>query len=143
MAEECGSLPSGQPTIRLMPQLTELNGFGSVFGGWTMSQMDVAAGNAAMLVAKGKVTTAAANIAFMKPLRVGNIVSFYTRITHRGRTSLKVAVEVYAEQGAATYVDGAPGNTGPCGYPYLAATAEFVFVAIDNEGEKRALPPEE
>ncbi len=143
MADECGSLPPGQPTIRLMPQLTELNGFGSVFGGWTMAQMDIAAGNAAMLVAKGKVTTAAADIDFERPLRVGNIVSFYTSIAARGRTSLKVKVEVYAEQGSAPYVDGAVlGDLGPCGYPYRAATAEFVFVAVDDEGKKRELPRE-
>jgi len=138
--EACVSLPSGQPMIRLMPQLTELNGFGAVFGGWTMSQMDIAAGNAAMKEAEGKVTTAAANIDFERPIRVGNIVSFYTEIVSRGRTSLKVKVEVYAEQGSAPYVDGAVDYPGLCGYPYRAATAEFVFVAVDDEGRKRPLP---
>jgi acyl-CoA thioesterase YciA len=139
--DSCTELPSGQPTTRVMPQLTELNGFGAVFGGWTMAQMDIAAGNAAMLVAKGKVTTAAASVDFERPIRVGNIVSFYTSIRERGRTSLKVKVEVFAEQGSAPYVDGAVlVSSGPCGYPYRAATAEFVFVAIDDEGKKRALP---
>jgi acyl-CoA thioesterase YciA len=140
--EACLSLPEGQPTIRLMPQLSELNGFGSVFGGWTMAQMDIAAGNMAMLVARGKVTTAAANIDFERPIRVGNIVSFYTKILSRGRTSLKVRVDVFAEEGASTYVDGAADYPGPCGYPYRAASAEFVFVAVDDEGRKRQLPPE-
>jgi acyl-CoA thioesterase YciA len=137
----CASLPEGQPTIRLMPQLTELNGFGAVFGGWTMAQMDIAAGNAAMRVAQGKVTTAAANIDFERPIRVGNIVSFFTEIVSRGRTSLRVKVEVYAERGSAPYVDGATPESGDCGYPYRAARAEFVFVAIDDEGRKRPLPP--
>jgi acyl-CoA thioesterase YciA len=141
MAEECLSLPEGQPTIRLMPQLSELNGFGSVFGGWIMAQMDIAAGNAAMLVARGKVTTAAANIEFKRPIRVGNIVSFYTEIVARGRTSLRIKVDVFAEQGSAPYVDGTVlGDPGLCGYPYRAAGAEFVFVAVDDDGRKRSLP---
>ena len=143
MGEDCEDLPGFRPTIRVMPQLTELNGFGAVFGGWTMSQMDIAAGNEAMRVALGKVTTAAAHIDFERPIRVGNIVSFYTSVVSRGHTSLKIKVEVLVEQGSAPYVDGvAQGDTGPCGYPYRAAKAEFVFVAIDDEGKKRSLPPE-
>jgi len=139
--DSCRELPPGQPTIRLMPQLTELNGFGSVFGGWTMSQMDIAAGNEAMKVAEGKVTTAAANIDFERPIRVGNIVSFYAEVVGRGRTSLKIQVEVYAERGSAPYVDGAAqGDLGPCGYPYRVAKALFVFVAVDDQGKKRLLP---
>lgn len=140
MNDECVSLPEGQPTIRIMPQLTELNGFGAVFGGWTMAQMDIAAGNAAMLVAKGKVTTAAASIDFERPIKVGNIVSLYAEVLSRGRTSLKVKVEAYAEPGSATYADEAStaGDSSP--YSYRAASAEFIFVAIDELGHKRALP---
>lgn len=59
-----------KPELRLMPMVTDINGFGSVFGGWIMSQMDIAGGNVAMLAAGGKVTTAAANIDFENPIRV-------------------------------------------------------------------------
>jgi acyl-CoA thioesterase YciA len=137
----CVSLPTGQPALRLMPMITDINGFGSVFGGWTMSQMDIAAGTTAMLEAGGKVTTAAAKIDFERPLRVGNLVSFYTQVIARGRTSLRINVEAYAEPGSSPYADGTSASDVSCGYPYRAARAEFVFVAVDDEGRKRELPP--
>ena len=85
MSDEKGfPLRERQPELRLMPMVTEINGFGSVFGGCIMSQMDIAGGNAAMLVAGGKVTTAAASITFEHPIRVGNIVSFYAEVVSRG-----------------------------------------------------------
>ena len=138
--DACVSLPAGQPALRVMPMITDINGFGSVFGGWTMSQMDIAAGTTAMREAGGKVTTAAASINFERPLRVGCIVSFYADIVARGRTSLRIRVEAYAEQGSSTYVDGASAPALSCGFPYRAARAEFVFVAVDDEGRKRELP---
>ncbi len=138
--EKRPSLPEGQPALRVMPMMADINGFGAVFGGWTMSQLDIAGGSAAMLAAGGKVTTAAASIDFERPLRVGNLVSIYAEVIGRGRSSLKVRVEAFAEQGAATYVDELAGGLVPS-YPYRAASAEFVFVAIDEEGRKRELPP--
>jgi acyl-CoA thioesterase YciA len=126
-----------------MAMVTEINGFGSVFGGWIMSQMDIAGGNAAMFAAGGKVTTAAASIDFEHPIRVGNIVSFYAEVVSRGRTSLKVRVEAFAEQGAAIYMDGAADSVCMNSYPCRAAAADFVFVAVDGQGRKRELPPQE
>jgi Acyl-CoA hydrolase len=93
-----------------------------------------------MKAAGGKVTTAAASIDFERPIKVGNIVSLYAEVLSRGRTSLKVKVEAYAEPGSATYADEAStaGDSSP--YSYRAASAEFIFVAIDELGHKRALP---
>ena len=136
-------LPAREPALRLLPMATDINGFGAVFGGWTMGQMDIAAGLAAMRAAGGKVTTAAASIDFERPLRVGNLVSFYAEVTERGRSSLKVKVEAWAEQGAATYADGGAAAESQGTGGYRAASAEFVFVAIDDRGRKRELPPED
>jgi acyl-CoA thioesterase YciA len=135
------SLPERQPELRLMPMVAEINGFGSVFGGWTMSQMDIAGGSAAMRAAGGKVTTAAASIDFERPIRAGNIVSFYAELLSRGRTSLRVRVEVFVEQGSSTYMDGTVAFPGENSYPFRAASAEFVFVAVNDQGRKRELPP--
>jgi acyl-CoA thioesterase YciA len=132
--------PQGEPTLRVMPMAGDINGFGAVFGGWTMGQLDIAAGLAAMQAAGGKVTTAAADIDFERPLRVGNLVSFYAEVVGRGKTSLEVEVEAWAEQGAATYADGEFAAGVGAAAPFRAAAAKFVYVAIDERGRKRELP---
>ncbi|MBL4790247.1 MAG: acyl-CoA thioesterase, partial [Kordiimonadaceae bacterium] len=88
-------------TLRTMPQPAELNVNGNVFGGWVLSQMDLAGGDTAARRAKGPVATIAIEaMTFLCPINVGDVVSVYTEISKVGRTSITVAVEVYAERGA-------------------------------------------
>lgn len=124
-------LPALEPILRIVPMPAEENSFGAVFGGWLMSQLDIAGGIVAIRRARGKVTTAAAKVDFEKPLCIGDIVSFYARIARCGRTSITVEAEVFAERRSGGFVEAV-----------RAAKAELVYVAIDEEGRKRELPPE-
>lgn len=82
-----------------MPQPSDANIHGDVFGGWIMSQVDIAGSIPATRRAAGRVATVAVNsFVFKHPVFVGDLVSFYAEITHVGTTSITVAVEVYAER---------------------------------------------
>lgn len=122
-------LPEGMPTLRVMPMPADLNPNGDVFGGWVMSQVDVAGGIAAMRRSRGRVATVAVNaFQFRQPVSVGDVLSFYTRILRVGRTSITIDIEVYAERN-----------------PFQPVTvkvteATFTYVAIDGDGNKREIP---
>jgi acyl-CoA thioesterase YciA len=109
----------------------DLNQNGDVFGGWVMAQVDVAGAIPAMRRAKGRVATVSVNsFAFKQPVSVGDIVSFYADIVRVGTTSVTVRVEVYAERNYAAPII------------VKVTEAELTYVAIDGEGMKRNVPPE-
>lgn len=117
-------------TLRVTPMPADVNGNGDIFGGWVMSQVDIAGGIAAARRAHGRVATVAVNsFLFRQPISIGDVVSFYTRIDRVGTTSISVHVEVYAER--------APEA------PVIVKVTEatLTFVAIDLEGTKRVVPP--
>lgn len=92
-------LPEGIPQLRMMPMPADANVYGDVFGGWIMSQVDIAGSLPAMHRANGRVATVAVNsFMFKQPVFVGDLLSFYTNIVKVGRTSITVNVEVYAER---------------------------------------------
>ena len=92
-------LPEGMPTLRVMPMPADANIHGDVFGGWIMSQVDIAGAIPAVRRANGRVGTAAVNsFLFKQPVFVGDLLSFYARIIKTGTTSVTVNVEVYAER---------------------------------------------
>ena len=124
-------LPEKQPTLRLMTMPSDMNPNGDIFGGWVMSQLDIAGGVAAMRRARGRVTTVAVNaFQFKQPISIGDIVSFYTDIVKVGRTSITLSVEVYAER----------NYFKPITVKVTEAT--LTYVAIDVSGNKREVPPE-
>lgn len=93
-------LPAGRiPTLRLEPMPCDTNQHGDIFGGWVMSQVDLAGGEAAMRYALTQkvVTRAVSSFTFEHPIKVGDIVSLYADIVKVGNTSLTVKVDVYAE----------------------------------------------
>ena len=102
MAEDSlpDSLPIGRiPVIRVPAHPADQNPGGSIFGGWIMSQVDIAGSIPALERVRGPVVTRAVNsFEFKKPVFVGDLVSCYADIVSEGRTSLKVKVEVYAER---------------------------------------------
>ena len=129
MVDIVSTLPSRQPTLRVMPMPSEVNPQGDVFGGWIMAQADVAGAIPAMHRARGRVTTVAVNsFLFKQPVSVGDVVSFFAEVVSIGRTSITVRVEVYAERHPAQ--------------PIVANVTEAVLidVAVNQHGDKRELP---
>ena len=95
-------MPEKQPALRVMPMPADVNQHGDVFGGWIMSQVDIAGATAAMRRARGRVVTVAVNsFVFKNPVSVGDVVSFFAEVIEVGRTSVKVMVEVFAERNPA------------------------------------------
>ena len=118
------------PIIRTVPQPADMNGNGDIFGGWVLSQMDVAGGALAARVAKGRVATVAITaMTFVEPIKVGDMVSIYGEVTKIGRSSITIALE--------TVVQRRDGNTD-----IRVTHGTFVFVAIDEHGKPRAVPQE-
>ena len=94
------SLPSNrEPVLRLVPRPADCNQNGDIFGGWVMSQVDIAAGVVAARRARGRVATVAVNaFQFRQPVYVGDLVSFYADIVRVGTTSITISVDVYAQR---------------------------------------------
>ena len=97
---ETTSLPAGkEPVLRLVPMPSDASYTGDIFGGWIMSQVDIAGSIPAIRAAKGRVATVAVNsFQFKQPVLVGDLVSFYAEVVRIGRTSITVDVEVYAQR---------------------------------------------
>ena len=115
-----------QPELRVMPMPANLNPDGDVFGGWIMSQVDIAGAVAAHRLSRGRVATIAVNaFTFRQPVSVGDVVSFYATILKVGRTSITVDVEVFAER-------------DPSQPKVVKVTeATLTYVALDENGRKR------
>jgi acyl-CoA thioesterase YciA len=120
--------PRGELSLRTVAMPADTNPAGDIFGGWIMSLMDLAAGIAAGTRARGRVATAAvSNLSFIQPVKVGDVVCVYTDIVRTGRSSVTLAVEAWVlRRGQA---------------PRIRVTAaEFVQVAVDENGRPRPLP---
>ncbi len=114
--------------LRVCPMPADLNSNGDVFGGWVMSQVDIAGGVLAARRAQGRVATVAVNaFQFKQPISVGDLVSFYAAVEKVGRTSVTVHVEVIAERNPANPVT------------VKVTEATLTYVAIAGDGSKRAI----
>ena len=132
MADET-RLPDIQPTLRVVPRPADTNVSGDIFGGWIMSQVDIAGAIVAVRRARGRVVTIAVNaFQFKKPVFLGDIVSFYGEIVRVGTTSITVDVSVYAER----RVFQKPGESVEV---VKVTEAVLTYVAIDEHGRKRPL----
>jgi acyl-CoA thioesterase YciA len=121
-------LPQGDLALQTIAMPRDTNANGDIFGGWLLSQMDLAGGIAAAEVAQGRVATVAIDgMAFLTPVHVGAVVSCYTDILEIGRSSIRMMVEVWI-------------NSKHDGEPIKVTEGEFVFVAIDENGRTRAVP---
>lgn len=122
--------PEVIPTIRVVAMPTDTNPAGDVFGGWLVSQIDLAAGTAAAFRAKGRcVTVAIDSFIFHEPVAVGDEVSIYTKITQTGSSSIIVHVETWRRA----------RNTNE---RRRVTQGKFTFVALDENRKPRRLPPE-
>jgi acyl-CoA thioesterase YciA len=123
------SLPTGEPAIRTVAMPADANPSGDIFGGWLMSQMDLAAGNVATRRARGRCATVAVDqFTFHSPVHVGDEVSLYARLVGTGRSSMTIDVEAWRRSR-----DGDDR--------VKVTQARFVFVALDQSGRSRRLPP--
>ena len=92
-------LPNREPVLRVVPMPADVNQHGDIFGGWIMSQVDIAGGVVAARHARGRVATVAVNsLTFKQPVLVGDLVTFFAEVTRIGRTSITVDVEVFAQR---------------------------------------------
>ncbi|MBC7392964.1 MULTISPECIES: acyl-CoA thioesterase [unclassified Variovorax] len=123
------SLPLDQELVlKVIPMPADVNANGDIFGGWVMAQCDLAGSVIPARYSKGRMATVAVNeFVFKQPVRLGDILSFYSKLVKIGRTSITVTVEVFAERFTAQ------GD-------YLKVTqATFTYVAIDDNGRPRVI----
>lgn len=129
MGHEGVTIPGREPVLRLMPMPSEVNPSGDIFGGWVMAHVDIAGAIPAMRRARGRVATVAVkSVQFKQPISVGDVVSFYAKIIHVGRSSITVDVEVFAERNPAQ--------------PVVVRVTEAIltYVALSEDGNKRDVP---
>ena len=126
------SLPDGSELVmRVMPMPADVNANGDVFGGWIMAQVDVAGAVLPVRVARGRLATVAVReFIFKQPVSIGDLLSFYARVTRVGKTSITVHVEVFAERN--------PANL----HVVKVTEAKVTYVAIDRDGQPRPIPKE-
>lgn len=117
-------------TIRTIPQPSDLNVNGNIFGGWVLSQMDLAGADTASRRARGAVATVAIEgMKFHQPIELGDVISIYTDIEKVGRSSIVVKLEVFAERGINRDL-------------YQVTEARYIFVAINEKGRPRPVDAE-
>jgi acyl-CoA thioesterase YciA len=120
--------PRGNLTVRINAMPADTNANGDIFGGWVMSRMDAAGGIAGVDRAQGRVVTIAVDaMTFIRPVKVGDVLSVYTEIEAVGRTSMKIHVEAWARRFRTSIHE-------------KVTDATFTFVAIDEEGRPRPVP---
>lgn len=114
-------------TIRTVPQYADLNLNGHIFGGWVLSQMDIAGGVATSRRSNGQVATVAVEgMTFHKPILVGDMICVYTDIIKEGTTSMTVNIEVIAER-------------GPDAKRVKVTEGKYIYVAIDENARPRPI----
>ena len=115
--------------LKVIPMPADCNANGDIFGGWVMAQVDMAGAVMSARYTQGRLATVAVNqFVFKQPVRVGDILSFYSHLTRVGRTSITVQVEVYAERFRSQ------------GQYVKVTEASLTYVAIDDEGRPRPIP---
>lgn len=119
----------GLLAVRVLAMPADTNPQGDIFGGWLMSQVDIAGSILAVQRAQGRVATVAVHeFQFIKPVYVGDLVSCYAEFEREGRTSVRVKVEVYSER------ERDPSSVKK------VASASITYVAVDPESRPRPLP---
>lgn len=123
--------PRGDLTLRTMAMPADTNAAGDIFGGWVLSQMDLACGIAAGQRAVGRVVTVAVDkMKFIRPVKVGDVLCIYSRIGRVGRSSMEVHLEAWALRQRYALRE-------------KVTQATFTMVAVDENGSPRAVPSED
>ncbi len=129
MSQTESSVPGrGRLTIRTLAMPADTNPSGDIFGGWVLSQMDLAAGICAGQRAQRRVVTVAVeSMSFIRPVKVGDVLGVYTEVEKVGRTSLDIHVEAWVRRGR-------------IGEREKVTEATFRFVAVDDNGKSTPVP---
>lgn len=128
--DELTALLETQPVLRIAPQPRDLNNNGAIFGGWVLSQMDVAGGVIAARVARGSTATIGIEaMTFLAPVMPRDLLSVYARVERVGTTSVGVRLDVIAAR-----------DNGETHVPVTKGV--FTYVALDEELKKRRIPDE-
>ncbi len=123
--------PAGYLSLQVVTQPRDANASGDITAGWLLSQMDIAGAALACRVARGRVATVSTgSMNYLRSIPVGGVVMIYCDLLHIGRSSIRVLTEVWC-------------NDGDRDDPHKITEGEFVFVAIDEDGHTRAIPPRE
>jgi acyl-CoA thioesterase YciA len=119
----------GGAQLRTIAMPRDTNAGGSIFGGWTLSQMDLAGGTLAAEQAEGRVATVSIEaMRFLRPVSVGDEVSCYCTLDEVGETSIVVKIETWARERGGKHAE-------------KVTEGLFTYVAIDENGRPRSLPP--
>lgn len=117
--------------LRTLAMPAHTNANGDIFGGWIMSQMDLAGGILAKEIAQGRVVTVAVeNVNFLHPVAVGDVICCYGKCLNIGRSSIKLQLSVWAKK----------ISVEPIGKRFHVTEAIFTFVAVDKNGKPRPVP---
>ena len=117
------------PVLRVVPGPSDINANGNIFGGWVLSQMDIAAGIIASRRARGAVATVAIEkMYFITPIHLRDLISVYAEVERVGRTSMQIRIEVVASR-----------NRGET--EVKVTEGMFTFVALDDEARPRLVDP--
>jgi acyl-CoA thioesterase YciA len=131
MTDQPTQLPAREPVLRVVPMPADVNQHGDIFGGWIMAQVDIAGGVVAARRARGRVATVAVNsFTFKQSVLVGDLVTFFAEITKVGRTSVTVAVEVFAQRNPDDLVT------------VKVTEASLTYGAVGADRRPRAVSPE-
>ncbi len=126
-----GQAPKGQLLLRTLSMPADTNANGDIFGGWIMSQLDLAGGILAKEISGGRiVTVSVSSITFKKPVKVGDVVCCYGECVKIGRTSMTINLEVWIK----------PVKEHGIGDRFMVCDATFNYVAIDAKGKPRPIP---
>ena len=129
MTDATDTDPKGALTIRTLAMPADTNPAGDIFGGWVMSQMDIAGAIAAVERVKGRVVTVAVEaMTFIAPVKVGDILCVYTTVERVGTTSITISMEAWARRNR--IADRVKVTDG-----------RFVYVALGEDGSKRRINP--
>jgi acyl-CoA thioesterase YciA len=129
---DVSSPTKGSLILRTLAMPADTNPHGDIFGGWIMSQMDIAGGILAKETARSRVVTVAVDgFKFLRPVKVGNVVCCYGRVLRVGTTSIAIELEVWVKNVLAEVDEEWPR--------FKVTEAIFTYVAIDAEGNKRAI----
>jgi acyl-CoA thioesterase YciA len=123
------NIPHGNLAIRTLAMPADANPSGDIFGGWVLSQMDIAASTCAVERAQSRTVTVALDaMSFISPVKIGDVLSVYTELKKVGNTSMDIYVEAWAKRGRLGEMD-------------KVTEAMFKFVAVDEDGLPTPVPP--
>ena len=127
--------PDGELLLRTSPMPSDTNANGDIFGGWIMSQMDIAGGMMAIEITGGRAVTIAVDaMKFIKPVKVGDVVCCYGKVAKVGNTSITIRLEVWVKPGFREMMRDRENAF------FMVTEASYTYVAVDQDGRKRLFP---